>query len=263
MEKKGKIKIAYVEWACARASTNVVKAVLQEKLGYDVNILSVSAAAMWQAVGSGDADAMVTAWLPGTHKEYLAAVQDKVEVLGPLSYGAKVGWVVPAYVTINSIEELKANGDKFNHKIIGIDPGAGLMSASEKAIVDYGLEDWKLVEGSGATMTAALSDAIKNNEWIVVTGWAPHWKFGRWDLKFLEDPKVSLGPEEQIETVVRKGLKEDMPEAYAFLDNFNWTGSQMATVMDWNEADGSDPYETAKRYIEENPDQVKEWLGQK
>jgi glycine betaine/proline transport system substrate-binding protein len=35
------------------------------------------------------------------------------------------GLVVPAYVTINSIEELNANKDKFKGEIIGI--GGGLM----------------------------------------------------------------------------------------------------------------------------------------
>ena len=34
------------------ASTNVVKAVLQEKMGYDVEVLPVAAAAMWQATAT-------------------------------------------------------------------------------------------------------------------------------------------------------------------------------------------------------------------
>jgi len=45
---KGEVELAYVEWSCATASVNVVKAVLQEKLGYTVEITPVSAAAMWR-----------------------------------------------------------------------------------------------------------------------------------------------------------------------------------------------------------------------
>jgi glycine betaine/proline transport system substrate-binding protein len=73
-------------------------------------------------------------------------------------------------------------------RIIGIDPGAGIMAASEKALIEYEL-DYELVEGSDATMVATLKQAIDNNKWVVVTGWAPHWKFATWDLKFLDDPK--------------------------------------------------------------------------
>lgn len=78
--------------------------------------------------------------------------------------------------------------EKFKGKIIGIDPGAGIMKATGDAIEQYGL-DYEVVEGSDATMAAALKQAIDNQEWVAVTGWTPHWKFARWDLKFLEDPK--------------------------------------------------------------------------
>lgn len=52
--------------------------------------------------------------------------------------------------------------DKFGGRIIGIDPGAGLMAASENALVEYGL-DYELMEGSDATMVAALKQAIDKN----------------------------------------------------------------------------------------------------
>ena len=38
---------------------------------------------------------------------------------------------VPSYVTIDSIEELNANADKFGGKIVGIEPGSGLMRDTE------------------------------------------------------------------------------------------------------------------------------------
>jgi glycine betaine/proline transport system substrate-binding protein len=71
------VKLVYVEWDCATAATHVVKAVLEE-MGYKVETIPVAAAAMWQAMGTGDADGMVTAWLPVTHADYLTKVKDKV-----------------------------------------------------------------------------------------------------------------------------------------------------------------------------------------
>jgi len=257
---KGKVRIAYVEWDCALASTMTAKAALEE-MGYEVEVLPVAAAAMWQALGSGDVDAMVTAWLPVTHADYYEKVKDSVEKVSVVSGGAKLGWAVPSYVTINSIEELGANADKFDGKIIGIDPGAGLMKLSEQAMADYALNRLELMEGSGATMTAALDNAIKNNEWVVVTAWSPHWMFGKWDLKYLEDPKGVLGGEELIEAIVRKGLKEDMPEVHAFFSNFKWDSpAQLQMVMAWNQEGGS-PEDNAKRFLKEHPDTVKGWMG--
>lgn len=257
---KGKVEIAYVEWACATASANVVKAVLEQKLGYEVDLLPVSAAAMWQAVASSDVDGLTTAWLPHTHKHYMEKVKDKVVDLGINCEGAAIGLVVPTYVTIDSIEELNAQAKKFNGEITGIDPGAGIMSLTEKALKDYNMTNFKLMEGSGAMMTAVLKDKIKKKEWVVVTGWTPHWKFARWDLKYLKDPKNIYGGSEEIRTIVRKGLDKDKPDVYRFLDKFHWTLADIGLVMGWN-ADGADPYDSAKRWIKENPDKVNAWLN--
>ena len=258
---KKKVKLAYVEWDCATATTNVLKAVIEERMGYECEIIPVAAAAMWQAVGTGDVDGLATAWLPVTHADYLKRVQDKVVDLGPVVSGAKIGWAVPSYVTVDSIADLNKYADKFDDKVIGIDPGAGLMRLSEEAIEKYDLDKFELMEGSGATMTAALANAIKNKEWIIVTAWSPHWMFGRWDLKYLKDPKKVLGESETINTIVRKGLDKDMPEVYAFLDKFAWKdANQLQMVMAWNQEKGTDPYDNAKRFIKENKAQVDSWL---
>ncbi|MBN2232168.1 MAG: glycine betaine ABC transporter substrate-binding protein [Deltaproteobacteria bacterium] len=256
---KGKVELAYVEWDCATASTHVVQVVLQD-LGYDVEVIPVAAAAMWQSIASGDADGMVTAWLPTTHGHYLKRFKDKIVDLGKNLHGTRIGLVVPAYVTIDSIADLKANARKFANKVIGIDPGAGLMSKTETVMKEYGLGKMNLVEGSGATMAAALQDAIKNREWIVVTGWTPHWKFARWELKYLDDPKGIYGGDEYISTMVRKGLKEDLPEVYAVLDSFSWTPKDIATVMIMNRQEGASPEASARKWVDEHQDLVKKWL---
>ncbi|MBU1169966.1 MAG: glycine betaine ABC transporter substrate-binding protein [Proteobacteria bacterium] len=257
--KKKTVKIAYVEWACATASSNVAKAVIEEKLGYTCELIPVSAAAMYQALSTGDVDAITTAWLPVTHKDYMDKIKTTVVDLGPNLKGAKLGLVVPSYVTIDSVDQINANAKKFKKQIIGIDPGAGLMGMAEKALVTYDMKDMELMEGSGAMMTAMLGNAIKNNEWIVVTGWAPHWKFGRWDLKILKDPKGVFGSEETVNTIVRKGLKEDLPDVNAFLDAFFWTTADIGQIMVWNQ-DGMDPADSAKKWVKENPDKVAVWL---
>ena len=255
-EKKD-LTIAYVEWSDAVVATNIIKTVLEDK-GYKVKIVPLSGAAMWQAVATGEADAMVAAWLPATHAAYNAKLKDKVVDLGPNVTGAKIGWAVPTYVDITTIEDIKKDPAKFGGKVIGIDPGAGLMKASEKAVKDYGLPV-KLVEGSDATMVAALKDAYAKKEPIVVTTWTPHWMFAEWDLKYLADPKGVFGGEETVNTVVSTKLKEEAPEAYKILDNFSLSLDDEQKVMVENNKPGADPAATAKAWVVANKDKVDTW----
>nr|WP_246333647.1 glycine betaine ABC transporter substrate-binding protein [Aureimonas mangrovi] len=257
--QEGTVNLAYVEWSDAIVATNILAAVLEDE-GYTVNMTPLPAAAMWQAVATGEADAMVAAWLPVTHAAYYEELQDQIEVLGPNIEGAKLGWAVPEYMDISSIEDIKADPSVVNGQVIGIDPGAGLMQASEKAISDYEL-DVTLVDGSDATMTAALQDAISREEPIVVTAWTPHWMFSRFDLKYLDDPMGSLGGEETVNNVVRTGLQEDMPAVYDILSNYKLTLADEEAIMLENE-EGADPEETARAWVDANPDKVAEWTAQ-
>ena len=259
-QDKGSVHLAYVEWSSTVASTNVVRAVL-EQAGYEVETSALSAAAMWQSVASGDADALLAGWLPTTHEDYYARLKDQLIDAGVNLDGTKLGLVVPADADISSIDELNDHADEFNGEIIGIDPGAGLMRLTEEVVDAYDL-DLDLRTGSGATMTAALGSAIDRGEPIVVTSWTPHWMFARWDLKYLDDPQGVYGGAEQIHTIVRQGLEDDMPEAYSILENFEWTPEMMGEVMLMNQEDDADPYENAKQWVENHPDVVKEWLGE-
>lgn len=256
-QDKGTVHLAYVEWASTVASTNVMQVVL-ENAGYEVETSSLSAAAMWQSVATGDTDALLAGWLPITHEDYYEKLKDQVVDAGASLEGAKLGMVVPAYSEVDSIADMNDHVDSFDGKITGIDPGAGVMRLTEAVIDDYDL-DYRLVSGSGATMTAALKTAINNEEDIAVTGWAPHWMLARWDLKFLDDPKETYGGAEKIHTIVRQGLKEDMPEAYEILSSFRWDNDKMGEVMLMQE-ESSDPYKAAKKWVEDNQDIVQEWL---
>lgn len=142
--------------------------------------------------------------------------------------------------------------------IIGIEPGSGTAQISEEVIKEYGL-DQTMTSNSSAVMTQLLGDAYEKEDPIVVTGWTPHWIFGEYDLKFLEDPKGSFGEPEQIETLTRQGFKEDNPGAYKFLDNFNWTPEDMESVLT-DIHNGEDVKDSARRWVDNNEDKVDEWI---
>ncbi|MCF8009969.1 MAG: glycine betaine ABC transporter substrate-binding protein [Clostridiales bacterium] len=252
------INIGYVEWDDCVAVTYVMKHVLSD-MGYNVNITSVDAGVMWSGVAQGDFDFVMGAWLPKTQADYWKEFKNDVVDLGPNYKGAKIGLVVPEYVNFDSIEQLNEHKDKFNGVITGIEPGAGIMQTTEKAISEYGL-DLELKDSSSAAMAASLQRAVNNDKWIVVTGWNPHWKFAKWDLKYLEDPKKIYGGEEHINTLARQGLKEDMPDIYSIADKFYWTSEEIGPIM-LKIQSGMSADKAAKEFINKHPDIVKKWTS--
>src|SRR5690625_1811208 len=117
--------------------------------------------------------------------------------------------------------------EELGYAITGIEPGAGVFKASEAAVEEYGLDGWEVEASSSGAMAVALGEAIDKEEPIIVSGWSPHWKFAKYDLKYLEDPQGVFGDAETINTTVRQGLEDDMPEAYQVLDNFYWTPDEI------------------------------------
>jgi len=249
------ISLSYVEWDTEVASTHVVGEVLKD-VGYNVSLTPLDNAIMWESISKGETDAMVAAWLPGTHGEQYKQYKDKVDDLGENLKGAKLGIVVPQYMDVDSIEDLK---DQAGKKITGIEPGAGVVAAAEKTQKAYNnLSDWSVETSSSGAMTVALGQAIKNKEEIVITGWSPHWMFAKYDLKYLEDPKSTMGKEETIHTMARKGLEKENPEAYNILKNFHWTKEDMESVM-LEINNGTDPTQAARNWIDSHEKEVAEW----
>lgn len=253
--KGEEIELSYVAWDTEIASTNVIGKVLED-LGYDVKLTQLDNAIMWESVASGEADAMVAAWLPGTHGAQFEEYGDQMVDLGPNLEGAAIGLVVPSYMDVDSIADLT---DEADMTITGIEPGAGVVAATQQAVEDYdNLEGWEVQTSSSGAMTTALGQAYENEEEIVVTGWSPHWKFQSYDLKYLEDPEGSFGEAETINTMAREGLEEEMPEAYQVLDQFEWTTADMEAIM-LDIQEGTDPEDAAATWVEENQDKVAEW----
>ena len=125
----------------------------------------------------------------------------------------------------------------------------------------YGLTDFELVDGSDPAMIAALDRAVERGDWIVITGWDPHWKWVVYDLKYLEDPEGLYGEIQGSNTVITPGFAEKAPEDLLnLLDNFYWSPDDMGVVMlDINQHD-VDPWDAARDWIANNREIVESWL---
>lgn len=253
-ETKKEVSIFYPNWAEGIAFTYLAKAALEAN-GFEVELTSLEPGLIYGELSKDNSkgDVCLDAWLPNTHKEYWADYGDKLVKLGEAFSEGTTGLVVPAYVTINSIEELNANKDKFDGEIIGVGGGAGIHANTLKAIDAYKL-DFEQITSSGPAMVASLEKAIKKKEWIVITGWKPHFKWIKNDLKYLEDPK-GVYPKDACTIISRRGFEKDLPKAATFFRNFNLEEVQLYELMtaikdNGEEAGATEWYETNKVLVD-------------
>ncbi|WP_255584940.1 glycine betaine ABC transporter substrate-binding protein [Virgibacillus saliphilus] len=254
----------YVAWARETVSTHMLGALL-EMVGYNVELSQVEAGAMWSSVADGSADFHTSAWLPATHASYWEQYEEDITQVKQVLDSAPLALTVPSYMEdVNTIEDLKDNeelGESVDWEIVGIDPGAGIMENTQEVIEDYGLDNWELTASSEAAMLTQLQAAIDNEEPIVVPLWKPHWAFGTMDLKMLEDPQEIYGGDgDQIYTVARNDLEEDAPRAYKVLEQYDENYEMIEEMMPKVHQEEQDPADVVQEYIENNPDQVDEWL---
>ncbi|AHH12162.1 Glycine betaine-binding protein [Borrelia hermsii YBT] len=254
------VKIAYVNWIGETVATNIMKVVF-ERIGYNVEILPVTASIMYQYLASGQVDGMVSAWIPTADKFYYEKFKDKFVDLGANYEGTLQGFVVPSYVKISSIAELKGRGAKFKNRMVGIDAGAGTQLSVEETLKRYGLDkEYELISSSESVMLASLESAIKRHEWILVPLWKPHWAFTKYDIKFLDDPLLSMGGPESIHSLVRIGLKEADPDAYYLFDNFYWGDDLLLPLIEKNYKEPGQEYRNAVEFVDAHKEYVKNWV---
>lgn len=258
------INIALIAWEEAIATTAMWQVILEEK-GYDVTVTDVDVAPMYQGAANGDVDLFLDTWLPVTHADYWEDYGDDLEDLGTWYDNAKLTITVPAYMEdVNSIADLADHADELEGRIVGIESGAGLTRVTkEEAMPGYGLDgDFELVESSTAAMLAELDSAIAEEEPIVVTLWRPHPAYAKHDLKDLEDPEGLMGEAEEIHAVGRTGFTEDFPELAEWLQTWEMTDEELASLEVLAlEEHKDDPQAGARAWLADNPEFLERTLG--
>lgn len=261
--RRDTLVIGWTAWADAQVVTLMAERILERHTDLEVERQRLNIGIQYQSVASGSIDIMLMAWLPLTHQNYWAKVRDRVVNLGPL-YTGRLGWVVPDFVpreALASIRDLKQPevARRLGGRIQGIDPGSGLMQASDKAMSAYGLDDYELVAASGAAMAAVLDRAVRQREWVVATAWQPHWIFARYDLRFLNDPKGVLGGHERIHALAREGFQADYPpQVTEFFSRMYLPADELAKIL--LAAQEGSAEDAVAAYLDRHPARVRYWL---
>jgi glycine betaine/proline transport system substrate-binding protein len=256
------LRLGYIGWDENVAVSTLTEVLLEEELGYEVELQLFNVAVVkqvYEGVAEGELDAFQDVWMPN-QKRYLREVEDDVEHLDPWFQGKTAqGIAVPYYMEVRSLAELDSAGTGM---LVGIEPGSAVMpQIHNKVIPGYDL-DMKLAEGSTSAMLSELEKAYQMREPIVFFGWSPHWMNTRYDFRYLKDPKDLQGGfnnSAQISSIVNADLSEDDPTAYAFIRAVSLDEEQINQMeADINEA--GDPDAGVKAWLKDNRSVVQPWI---
>jgi glycine betaine/proline transport system substrate-binding protein len=250
------ITMGTMSWEDLTPITGITKKVLEDS-GYSVKVVPFSEWGIaYAALTKGDIQ-LLASQTDYIAQDYWDKNKRRLEKISPVSHGLFQGVAVPKYVPIDSIDQLIDNADKWGGKIVGIEPGSGLMRDTGNAVKSYGLK-LQLVEGSTAAMTAALKSAIDRKEWIAVTIWEPSWMMQRYDVKFLKDPKAVFPPPQSYYWIGQKGFSAEYPHAREVIASVY---VPLADITAINAAvnDGKTMDQAVKDWTDSHADLLKRW----
>jgi glycine betaine/proline transport system substrate-binding protein len=255
-------------WVDLQVENEISKQLL-ERLGYTVEVDSVSVELGAQALSTGDADAYLGNWWPSQEPTYGSLIESgQIEVVNDaLLTGTEYAPAVPGDVAeelgVTSLADLDEHAEAFGHKIYGIEPGSPGNETIQKAIdADaYGLGDWTLVESGTPAMLAQVEKAEKDGDAIVFLAWSPHWMTVQFKTVFLDDPEGVWGGAGAIRTVARAGYAEEAPDISTLLGNLTFTPEEAGQFYFDHDKSGMELSEIASQWIEANPEKVKSFLA--
>ncbi|WP_025273303.1 glycine betaine ABC transporter substrate-binding protein [Haloglycomyces albus] len=227
----GFIDIAYLsDWQENNVISHMWKMALEDA-GYDVRLHDVvSIPVVFKGLAGDDYDLFFGAW-SNTHVTYVDGYSDDVEDLGSWYDSAELTLAVPEYVDeVDSIEDLADHADLFNGEITGIEDDSGITTITDEVLSTYDLDDFEQINSSTDSMLNSLDAAIRQVDPIVVPLWKPHWAYGAYDLKVLDDPEGALGETERIHTLARDYFSDEYPEAVEALQTFYMNDQELSEL---------------------------------
>ncbi len=285
------IKLAENPWTGSSVNVYVAKQLLEEKLGYKVEIVSIQETLQWDAVSKGDISAVLEVWPSGeVHqkglKQYVEGDQT-VEKLGELGVVGKISWYIPKYMVdahpeLATWEGFKKPEDAALFKTAETGD-AGQFLTGDPSWVQYDAEIIKILglnlkvvqSGSEQAVLAAVDAAYSRKQPVLFYLWTPHSIHNKYELvpvklpdytdacyaKENEGKKNCDYPKDVLFKIANAKLKDQAPDAYALLKNLSYTDTDQIAMIADVELNKKSPADAAKAWIEKNEAVWSKWLA--
>ena len=216
-EKKGTVRIAEGDWTGNLVDINLAKIILEEEMGYEVELAYVDYTAQWVSIQAGDLDVSMELWTDTTRAQKAKYLKEfggdgSITYIGPLGVIGKGGWYVPTYViegdpergiepmcpeiandwrALNECKDLFATVETAPQgRWVGCYV-IGWQCHEEERVKNLGLDFQQAYMGSEAAAVAEWDGAYSRGEAIVMHMWVPHWMHAVYDMTPLTLPEYS------------------------------------------------------------------------
>jgi glycine betaine/proline transport system substrate-binding protein len=282
------IKLAESPWSASELNVAVAKILLEEQLGYPVEVTSIDENAQWPAIAKGELHASLEVW-PSGHADNMAEYIDEqgvVEDGGPLGVVGKIGWYTPAYMVEQdpslatwegfqkpetaALYATAETGDK--GQFLAGDPS--WVQYDDQIMQNLGIDFQIVNAGSEDAILAALNAAESRQDPLLFYFWTPHSAHAKYDLAEVELPAYSEEcyaqaadggvdcdyPSDDLFKIFWSGLNDVAPDAYTLLKNMNYSTEDQIEMIAAVELDGKTPEEAARAWLDANPETWQGWL---
>jgi len=284
-------------WPAANATANILKVVIEENFGLEVELQNGTNPIIFEAMDQGSMHLHPEVWMPNQQNLHDTYVKDRATVVmndNPVQ--AVQGMCVPTSIAeeydIKSIEDLTdpekiaifdKDGNGTPEVWIGA-PGWASTVIERIRAKSYGYDQtMELQEYDGTVAWGELGTAIENGEPWIGFCYEPHFIFVAYDLTYLEEPAhdpdtwTIVQPTDDPDWLAKsqastawKGatlhlhyaanVRENHPDVAAMLDAYQMPAewlSDMGFELTLNDMDAAD---YARQWVDENEEVVLEWL---
>jgi len=295
-----KINIGTPNWTGAKAIANLVKVIVEEKIGGEANLVPGSNATIFQGMdaGKGDIDMHPDVWLPNQENFTKEYVDGKgTVILSKNPYKGKQNFCVSKQFSeennVTSIFDLArpevaskmdSDGNGKGEIWIGA-PGWASANVNEVKVRDYGLMAFmEPIRAEQSVMVATVGDSIAKKRGYAFYCYAPHAIWFMHDVVALEEPafdpakynmvqpksdpdwfqKSKVMTEDalkQIQIAYSKSLVNRSPAIASLLANISLTTDDVSAWAYEIAGKKRPEAEVLKEWVAENGARVDKWLG--
>ncbi|HET9346142.1 MAG TPA: ABC transporter substrate-binding protein [Candidatus Limnocylindrales bacterium] len=280
----GTVNMAINPWVGYEANAAVVGYLLKNELGVTVVNKDLKEDVSWQGFGTGEVDVIIEDWgHPELEAKYVD--EDKVaQVAGETGNIGIIGWYVPAwmaeeypditdYKNLNKYAELFKTSESGDlGQFLGSDPS--YVQYDEALITNLDLDFKVIFSGGEAATITAYQQAVADKKPLIGYFWDPQWLHSQIELVRVNLPPFEEGcdadlekvacdyPETPLKKIVSTKFATEGGKAYDLVKAFNWTNEDQNLVSDYITNQDMTAEEAAKKWVDENEDKWKAWLGQ-